>query len=104
KAYLQMSNGDGTLGKPAAVADADSVAVGDFNADGRLDFAAGHGTLSVFLGDGKGAFQTPLTTVVGDTSLSALAVGDFNGDGNLDVAVIDSYFLRFWVLLNDGRW
>jgi hypothetical protein len=80
-----------------------SVATGDFNGDGQLDFAvanAGDNTASVLLGNGDGTFTpagpvtvnrnpfpTPcLFTRCGSVPL-AIAVGDFNRDGKQDLAV-----------------
>jgi hypothetical protein len=81
-----------------------SVAVGDFNGDGRLDLVTanlmGH-SVSVLLGNGDGTFQTAQTYPVGP-SPSAVAVGDFDGDGHLDLAVIDSSLDRVSVLLGNG--
>src|ERR1035437_8509611 len=66
-----------------------SVAVGDFNGDGKLDLAVDNagspGTVSVLLGNGDGTFQAPINSPTG-TSSRSLVVGDFNGDGKLDLA------------------
>ncbi|MEJ2359278.1 MAG: VCBS repeat-containing protein [Deinococcales bacterium] len=65
-----------------------SVAVGDFNGDGKPDLVvanASDATVSVLLGNGDGTFQTQKTYTVG-TYPDSVAVGDFNGDGKLDLA------------------
>jgi hypothetical protein len=93
-------------GSPApAGASPASVAVGDFNDDGKPDYAianAGDNTVSVLLGNGDGTFTpaphspfkvnrnpfpTPCVfTKCGSVPL-AVAVADFNRDGRQDLAV-----------------
>ena len=91
-----LGNGDGTF-QPANVVDLGvspflpwSVAVADFNEDGRLDVVVGlhSGSLfiSVLLGDGEGGFHPPMTYETG-IEAQAVAVADFNRDGHSDVAV-----------------
>jgi hypothetical protein len=68
-----------------------SLAVGDFNGDGKPDLAVaneGDNTVSILLGDGQGGFapgpRSPLATGPAPVSL---AVADFNADGKADLAV-----------------
>lgn len=68
-----------------------SLVTGDFNGDGKLDLAAVGlytNTVSVYLGDGYGAFihHGDYPTGPGNNN-DELVVGDFNGDGKLDLAV-----------------
>lgn len=73
-----------------------SLSSGDFNGDDRLDLAvvnilspSGPGTtVSVLLGDGAGAFASPITSPSGVRQPLALAVADFDRDGTLDLAVV----------------
>jgi hypothetical protein len=63
------------------------VAVGDFNGDGKPDFAATHKDgVAVFLNNGDGTFRRGVS-LAADSNPFGVAVGDFNGDGIPDLAV-----------------
>ena len=76
--------------------DADGVAVGDFNGDGKADIAVSdfmNHTVTILTGNGDGTFTvgTPISTGMpaGSTAYQRQVVaGDFNGDGKTDVAVV----------------
>src|SRR5271157_3268938 len=92
---ILLGNGDGTFQSQVVIASGmqpSSIAMGDFNADGKPDLVISNGALNsivVLLGNGDGTFQSPVaySTPSGATSV---AVGDFNQDGNLDLAAGDS--------------
>src|SRR5262249_10025294 len=71
-----------------------TVAVGDFNADGKLDVALTTQLYSVYvlLGNGDGSFQPPTRITLGPAPRSILS-GDFNRDGYLDLVVANTNFL-----------
>src|SRR5439155_6614561 len=91
-----VGNGDGTF---QAVAKYDSgpnpqsVAVGDFNGDGKPDLAVandGSTNIAVLLGNGDATFQAAVSYGMGGAPPRAtdiLTTGDFNGDNKLDLAV-----------------
>jgi uncharacterized protein (DUF2141 family) len=81
-----------------------SVAVGDFNGDGKLDLAVANEaseTVTILLGDGTGNFTAASSPPTGN-SPNSVAVGDFNGDGKLDLAVVNTNSNTVSILLGDG--
>ena len=88
-----LGNGDGTLGEPLLFGAADSVAfvaVGDFNSDGKLDWAVTTNnpvdSVSVALGHGDGTFQAA-RMYIADNAPAWFAFADFNSDGVADMLV-----------------
>jgi FG-GAP-like repeat/Abnormal spindle-like microcephaly-assoc'd, ASPM-SPD-2-Hydin len=83
-----------------------SVAVGDFNGDGKLDIAVLYGSsnasVGILLGNGDGTFRPVISTTAGPGG-TGLSIGDFNGDGKLDVAIADDLTNNVDVMLGKGN-
>jgi hypothetical protein len=84
---LTLNQGDGTFADPVSVPstsdDGYSVAVADFNGDGKDDYAT---TRDVYLGDGTGAFTPSFALPTGEFDIWVTA-GDLSGDEIPDVVV-----------------
>jgi hypothetical protein len=81
-----------------------SVAIGDFNNDGKQDFAAansGSSTVSIRLGDGTSGFSGTTNVSVGSLPVS-VAIGDFNNDGKQDIAAANAWSNTVSIRLGDG--
>src|SRR6185369_16139456 len=81
-----------------------SVAVGDFNGDGKLDLAVANfdaASVSILLGTGTGSFGAKTDFGAGPGP-SSVAVGDVNGDGKLDLAVANGGNSTVSILLGTG--
>ena len=105
--YVLIGNGDGTFKAPVGYQDAlaqepDSVAVGDFNGDGKKDLAvalseccnaSGEGVLGIMAGNGDGTFKSMVRYIIPDPPMVApiganfVAVADVNNDGKADVLI-----------------
>jgi hypothetical protein len=90
---ILFGNGDGTFTRTASFSAGTApftVTVGDFNRDGKMDFAVTdvNTGVYVFLGNSDGSFQKSGPITAGK-SPDAVAMGDVNGDGIMDLAVAD---------------
>ncbi len=73
----------------------DSVAVGDFNGDGKRDIVVSNeeeapavsGDVNILLGFGNGSFGRAVQYHAGNGAAHSIAVADFNGDGKDDLVV-----------------
>jgi hypothetical protein len=111
---VQLGNGAGTFGGNKLFLTGTSptcIAVGDLNADGRLDVVTanfdnvggtGISAVSVLLGNGDGTLGPKTDFVTGANPVS-VAIADLNADGKLDLATASSLLSTVSVLLGNGN-
>jgi len=112
---ILLGKGDGTFQTPAIYSlsyPANTLAIADFNGDGRDDVVvgeysndssgnAGPGFIGVFLSNPDGTLQKPTTIQLSTSGPTTLTVGDFNGDGRMDVAYTP-YTGALYTILGNG--
>jgi hypothetical protein len=95
-----LGQGNGKLQAPQSYSSgansALSLAIADFDKDGKLDLAVANqcqdsscqnGTVSVLLGNGDGTFRAAQSYASAGYYTDSVAAGDFNGDGNPDLVL-----------------
>jgi hypothetical protein len=96
---------------PATLPWPQSVAVADFNGDGKLDLAVPVYSIfdnppvpdmSILLGNGDGTFTAGPVFPLSDQNVNNAAIADFNGDGNADMAISLPDANQVQVLLGNG--
>jgi len=104
-AVLTFSNSN----NPATNPFPQSVAVADFNGDGKLDLAVPvysiftpSSDMNLLLGNGDGTFTAGPAFPLTGQNVNNAAVGDFDGDGNADVAISLPDANEVQVLLGNG--
>ena len=111
-----VARGNGTGAYPVAdttydadafgIGNATSLAVADFNSDGKVDLAFSNGTPSAAAnfytmpGTGIGSFLPAAPFIAAGGSARKIVTADFNGDGKPDIASTDSAQNKVNVTLN----
>lgn len=109
KSVIYLSNGDGTFEAARTLPDRVGVGittVGDFNHDGKLDFATINSSYGVvvYLGNGDGTFQAG-KTVTTNTSTVSLVAADLNHDGKTDLVQLvngPNPYMQLWISNGNG--
>ena len=118
--YLEGKD-NGSFAPPVSIAtprNPISFAAGDLNGDNNIDLVVADdgtpfasspvaGSVSVYLGNGNGTFQSPKTLSAPEFP-QAVAIADVNNDGKMDIVVLSevsgqSFQSRVWVFLGDGK-
>jgi len=112
-----LGNGDGTFGSPTVYTSnllsiySASIAVADFNGDGKLDLAVTNSegstnAVAIVLGNGDGTLQNPPLLYSAGLLPTGLVTLDVNGDGKPDLAVAGGYgvlsYFSLTTLINRG--
>jgi hypothetical protein len=104
-----LGNGDGSFQSAVdyGMGEANSLAVADLNGDGNPDVVIAdpsNARVTVYLGDGTGAFPTSYSYSLGAGSYpNDVAIGDVNGDKIPDLVVMDESKKQLAVLLGIGK-
>ncbi len=123
--FFLAGQGNGFFATPAPIAsplNPVALAAMDFNGDKNLDLVIADGgapfvttpivgSAKVYLGDGNGSFQTPIT-LNAPVFPQAVAIADINKDGNQDIVVLSApnfptgnqpYVSTVYVFMGDGH-
>lgn len=109
---LYLSDQNGTYQAPVTLP-ASVDAVGDFNHDGKLDFASfkdDSGNIDIYLGNGDGTFQSPKVMTVAPAGLQSLTAVDLNHDNKTDLVTVSNtptssgglMVMQIWLSNGDG--
>jgi FG-GAP-like repeat len=101
-----LGNGDGTFTQAASTTALSSNGIpvlGDFNGDGKIDFALSSNLLAY--GNGDGTFQTPAPYIpnVKGNNIVGIAAGRLRGKELSDIVLTDFISNTVYVLLSTGK-
>jgi hypothetical protein len=103
-----LGSGDGTFqtakSYATGIANTFSLAVADFDSDGKQDLALAAGsTIQLVLGNGDGTFRAGQIFSLGNLNSISIAAGDFNSDGKSDLVIAGGSAAGVSVLLGNGN-
>jgi phospholipase C len=112
---VYLSNGDGTFGSAITTTNLGgqgplSLAVGDFDGDGKLDLAvannidtaSSHSNIAILLGNGDGTFSLKSNLAMESAEPVWVSTADFNQDGKLDLAAVSAAQSTVSMFLGNG--
>jgi len=105
--HVYLNHGDGTWTQSWGFNDGNSsmeFQFGDFNGDGFADFAASHGSGTVYVGDGAGNFTLEDGNLPFGPWRRGVSIGDVNGDGRDDLAFRTPSGVEVWTWRSPGVW
>jgi hypothetical protein len=106
-----VGKGDGTFltGVQYNTPQPEQIVTADFNGDGKADVAVSSNfsngvtpSVTVFIGNGDGTFQSPKVTAEGLDIPVAMVSGDVNGDGKTDLLITDDFTKNTYFLEGNG--
>jgi FG-GAP-like repeat/FG-GAP repeat len=100
-AYLGSGKGTFTEAGSTPTTTEGYIAVGDFNHDGKLDFATSANLIA--LGNGDGTFEPVTALIPGAGTFTNIAVGDLNNDGWPDILLTNQFGESLTELLNNQQ-
>ncbi|HEV2351742.1 MAG TPA: FG-GAP-like repeat-containing protein [Terriglobia bacterium] len=108
RAVILLGSGDGTfvVGSSYVAPNGgiiNSLVAADFNHDGKLDLALLdrlNKAVLVYLGNGNGSFQSPISYAINSSDTDVLGTADVNGDGILDLVAASEFGVS--ALLGNG--
>src|SRR5262249_26172053 len=107
---VYLNQGDGTWARSFTAPGGNTrnnFAFGDVNGDGNADFASGHQSATVYLGDGRGGFRRADGNLppAGNAGRTGATLGDVTDDGRDDLAFVNAARgLSVWTWVSEGVW